>query len=393
MEARSGRPGRATTRRMGISGNLKTMSPGDLLQWLSMAEKTGTLVISALGIEKKVFFREGRIISSASNDPREYLCQFLMSHGYIDEGQVKRAMEEQARTRVLIGMVLVNMGAVEEKNLAHLMRRKAEESIYDIFLWKEGEFSFIDGELPDMEMIPLRIDVTGLLMEGSRRVDEWNRIRRVIPDKYAIPVVERSIEMESLPEVPRRILSAINGHRSIEELVLESRSSHFIVSRTVYELVESGHARILPDGKKVAGPTPSAEVRALRTETEEVQGLLNHAQEALRSGDYEKGLRMITAAQNVDPNNGRVVVALKGAKNVIAGALEREGIVAKKVPKLVKSFEEISGMNFSSNEGFMLSRVNGVWDLGSIIKISPLRELDSMLIFRKLKQDGIIELE
>jgi hypothetical protein len=41
----------------------------------------------------------------------------------------------------------------------------------------------------------------------------------------------------------------------------------------------------------------------------------------------------------------------------------------------------------------MLSRVNGVWDLGSIIKISPLRELDSMLIFRKLKQDGIIELE
>jgi len=66
--------------------------------------------------------------------------------------------------------------------------------------------------------------------------------------------------------------------------------------------------------------------------------------------------------------------------------------VSNKVPALVKSFDEISGMNFSPNEGFMLSRVNGVWDLGSIIKISPLREIDSLLIFRKLKNDGIITL-
>lgn len=377
---------------MGISGNLKTMSPGDLLQWLSMAQKTGTLVLSAQGIEKKVFFNEGRIISSASNDPREYLCQFLMSHGYISEDQVKRAMEEQAKTRVLIGKILVNIGAVEEKNLADLMRLKAEESIYDIFLWKEGEFRFLDDELPDMQMIPLKVDVTSLLMEGSRRLDEWSRIRKVIPDRHAVPVIEKSLDLQKLSEVPRRIVSAINGHRSIEELVLESRSSHFNVAKTVFELVQIGHVRILPAARKAAGPTPSGELKALRTEADEVTALLGHAQDALRQGDFEKALRMIKAAQSVDPDNLKAAAALKGATNIISGTLEREGIVAKKVPKLVKSFEEIAGMNFTPNEGFMLSRVNGVWDLGSIIKISPLRELDSLLIFRKLKNDGIIEL-
>lgn len=375
---------------MGISGNLRTMSPGDLLQWLSMAQKTGTLVVSSQGIEKKVFFRDGRVISSASNDPREYLCQFLMSHGYIDEEQVRRAIEEQARTRVLIGKILVNLGAIQEKDLAGLMRRKAEESIYDIFLWSEGEFHFVDDELPDMEMIPLRVDVTSLIMEGIRRIDEWSRIRKVIPDRNAVPVIEKTIELDTLAEVPRRIVSAINGHRSIEELMLESRSSHFKVSHTVHELVQKGHIRIVAATKTISGPAPEGVPRA---EADEVRALLGHAQDALRGGDLEKAIRMISAAQSLDASNERVVAALKGATSVIMGTLEREGIVARKVPKLVKSFEEISGMNFSPNEGFMLSRVNGVWDLGSIIKISPLRELDSLLIFRKLKNDGIIELD
>jgi len=58
---------------MGVSGNLKTMLPGDLLQWLSLGQKTGTLVVTSKSVEKKIFFNKGRVISSASNDPRDYL--------------------------------------------------------------------------------------------------------------------------------------------------------------------------------------------------------------------------------------------------------------------------------------------------------------------------------
>ena len=47
-------------------------------------------------------------------------------------------------------------------------------------------------------------------------------------------------------------------------------------------------------------------------------------------------------------------------------------------------------MNFTPNEGFMLSRINGTWDIGSLIKISPIREADALMIFYKLLKDGII---
>src|SRR5512132_1197839 len=150
---------------MAVSGNLKTMLPGDLLQWLSLGQKTGTLVVRNKAVEKKIFFRNGRVISSASNDPREYLGQFLMSHGYLSEVELKKAMEVQQQSRILLGKILVMIEVISEQDLQRFMRLKAEEEIYDIFLWNDGEFYFLDGELPTMEMIPLKVDVTGIIME------------------------------------------------------------------------------------------------------------------------------------------------------------------------------------------------------------------------------------
>ena len=70
-----------------------------------------------------------------------------------------------------------------------------------------------------------------------------------------------------------------------------------------------------------------------------------------------------------------------------------QGLHDSKVPRVSKALDEITQMNFTPNEGFMLSRINGQWDLGSLIKISPIREPDAMLIFYKLWRDGIIALE
>src|SRR5882724_3742920 len=86
--------------RMGVTGNLKTMLPGDLLQWLSLGQKTGTLIVTKKAVEKKIFLKRGRVISSASNDPREYLGQFLMSHGYMSEPELVKAMQVQSESNI-----------------------------------------------------------------------------------------------------------------------------------------------------------------------------------------------------------------------------------------------------------------------------------------------------
>jgi hypothetical protein len=384
---------------MALSGNLKTMLPGDLLQWLSLGQKTGTLVVSNGRVEKKIFLRNGRVISSASNDPREYLGQFLMSHGYLTEPELKKGMEVQLQSGILLGKILVMIEVITEQDLQRLMRLKAEEEIYDIFLWNDGEFYFVDDELPRMEMIPLQVDVTGIIMEGTRRVDEWGRIRELVPNDALVPVPVNEIgDVDDLEEVEEQIVRAIDGKRTIADIVLESRSSEFMVSSTVCALARMGMVKLVDPSVGTptisddvpAAPSPVAAARAEFNEDEEIVSLLNGAQNALRQRDFEKTQRLLRAAQNIDPNHPKVRSAVKGAETVILGELRSQGLLDSKVPKVAKPLEEITQMNFSPNEGFILSRINGQWDIGSLIKISPIRETDAMLIFYKLWKDRII---
>lgn len=391
---------------MALSGNLRTMLPGDLLQWLSLGQKTGTLVISNKRVEKKIFFRNGRVISSASNDPREYLGQFLMSHGYLTEPELRKAMEVQTQSGILLGKILVMIDVIGEKDLQRFMRLKAEEEIYDIFLWHDGDFYFVDDQLPQMEMIPLQVDVTGIIMEGTRRVDEWSRIREIIPNEAVVPVpsgemaVAPKVDDEDEDEdVQAQVIRAIDGKRTIAEIVLESRSSAFTVSSIVCALIRRKQATLVdPSEQKAAlvaeeSAPERITARPEFNEDDEIQALLNAAQAALKQRDFEKTQRLLRAAQNLDPNHPKVRTAIKGAETVITNELRTAGLNDSRVPTVAKSIDEITQMNFSPNEGFILSRINGQWDIGSLIKISPIRETDALLIFYKLWKDDIIALE
>lgn len=73
--------------------------------------------------------------------------------------------------------------------------------------------------------------------------------------------------------------------------------------------------------------------------------------------------------------------------------IERDGIKPDAVPVIVTSLDDLSNMSLSPVEGFVLSRINGSSNIGSIVTISPLSELDSLLVFWQLARDGHITLE
>jgi len=223
-------------------------------------------------------------------------------------------------------------------------------------------------------------------MEGTRRVDEWPRIREMIPSDSFIPVVQKRIEVEQeFDEAETTVVDSIDGKRTIAQLVLESRSSSFRVCSTLSPLVRGGFVRLIEsvtdrDEAPVEAPFPAAGF----SESDEITSMLTAAQNALRAKDYDKTQRLLKAAQNLDPNHPKVRSAIKGAEAVIMAELRNQGLHDSKIPKIIKSLEEITTMNFTPNEGFML--------IGSLIKISPIREADALMIFYRLWKDGIVSL-
>ncbi len=46
--------------------------------------------------------------------------------------------------------------------------------------------------------------------------------------------------------------------------------------------------------------------------------------------------------------------------------------------------------SFTPNEAFIVSRINGHWDVKSIVKISPFPEIEVLRVFRRLHEGGVI---
>lgn len=374
---------------MSITGNLKTMQLAELLQWLSQSKKTGTLVIDDGRIAKQIFFRSGRIISSASTDPKEHLGHFLVSQGLISERELAKAMDMQERSKMLLGKILVTIGAIEEAALHRLLRRKAEESIYDLFTWEEGDFRFLDEELPTSTMIPLDLDTTGLTLEGVQRLDEWKRIREFIPTMQAIPVSITALDDPEQPQGVRQVLALVDDDRTVEEICLQTHSSEFFVCRVLFEQIQHQRLKVVkPRWRGVEDGVPPGGAATVGA-----RALLATGRKLLDQGRFEHAVRHLRAARSLEPDNREVVTAVEEAEREVRGKLEENGIRMTAVPKLSSDLEDLTASKISPQEGFMLTRINGTYDLQSLVKISPMPALDVLLVLWRLLRAGHITLE
>jgi PAS domain S-box-containing protein len=163
------------------------------------AQRTGTLVIAAPGERlTEVFFENGKIFSVASNNPARFLAQRLVELGDITEDQRQRALEIQRETHLALGRILVILGAIAEERLLEVMRRKSEEEIEATFAWTDAKVAFVEGEIPTLQLVPLRIDVADLVV---RRLHD----RAMLLTDADVP------EMEIPPPVPAPVLPPLDA--------------------------------------------------------------------------------------------------------------------------------------------------------------------------------------
>jgi len=381
---------------MAIEGNLETMSLAELLQWLANGRQTGTLIVDNGSVEKKIYLREGRVLSSSSSDPRGFLGHFLVSKGVISEEDLAKAMAIQQEQDKLLGEILVEGGAIEQEMLDHMLRLKAEENIYDLFSWEDGTFVFQDNELPEYELVPMSANITGLVMEGMRRIDMAKEIGKLIPSTQCVPVsVAPLLDDDEMDFGWRGVLEAVDDDRSIEDICLHTHSSEFFVCDVLYRKMREGKVKIVRP--RVIAPDPQVpEKPAAKGDADggptNAQALINEAMVHLKLGVYEAAARHLGAATSLDPHNRELAMVVKELEAEVMAGLENDGVKYERIPVLETTLDDLRAMSFSPEEGFILSRINGSSDIASIVKISPLSELDSLLVFWKLAQSGQITL-
>ena len=168
---------------MSFTGNLKTVAFPDILQLLSSGKKTGILVITKKNIQKEICFKEGNIIFAHSKNAEEdFLGSLLLKQGRISKVDLERALYLHKTTGKKLGMILVDLELFNRNEISALLKIQIEEIVYNLFSWHEGEFVFQEGKLPKEKDFFTELNTMNILMEGTRRIDEWVEIQKGLPD-------------------------------------------------------------------------------------------------------------------------------------------------------------------------------------------------------------------
>jgi hypothetical protein len=366
---------------MSLRGDLRTMALPDVLQWIASGRKTGTLHVERRSVQKRIILREGNIFSSWSNDPRESLGQFLIRLRLVTEEQLFRVLLAQEEKGRLLGSILVADGVLSEDDLRGALKAKAEETIYDLFLWPSGQFEFREGEFPENILITLESLVTPVILEGIRRVDEWQRIRAVFPNLDTTFKVNGPAAGTADP-LERQVLALAAAGKSLAEMSLELRRSEFETAAVVFEL----HSRGVVAVAQVRPDTQASDPVAA------IQTLLALAYQRLKEKRYEAALKAYEEVLALDRLNQHAKKGLIAAMEARQHERQLHAIPRDGVPELAVDFPTLTKENLDPHEGFVLSRVNGEWDVQSILKLCPMGEDEAMLIFARLLDRRLIRL-
>ncbi|HYM59850.1 MAG TPA: FHA domain-containing protein, partial [Thermoanaerobaculia bacterium] len=141
------------------------------------------------------------------------------------------------------GQIAIQQDVFTEAQLQDFLKVQVSEIIYDCFVWPGGMFAFSDEMHLPQHAVTISVDLTNLIMEGARRIEEWEQCIRLLPDKgvvFRVISKQEKGEKITLTVDEWRILFLINGVRTLEELCHESEDDPFDIYRLVYGL-QSNH--------------------------------------------------------------------------------------------------------------------------------------------------------
>lgn len=174
------------------------------------------------GVTKQIFIDDGNIIFALSSDLAESLGDFLLQSGKITQeqydGSVQRLKLEPTRRQ---GAILVEMGALEPKELFVAVVEQVQSIVWSVFAWETGFVRFEPGRERNLEFIKLNIPTPQAVLEGIRRQPDAKPFLARIGTRTTILCRNEDDELPKveLTEAEQKLLAEVDGKKSLMELI------------------------------------------------------------------------------------------------------------------------------------------------------------------------------
>jgi len=357
-----------------IRGSLKTMPVVDVLEWLDRRRPNGELTVQRGTLTRRMETVNGVVTRSSSSYPTEQLGRILVGSGAVSEEDLAVALTESGKGMSL-GKRLLGKGLLDEEALRLALEVKIGESIYELMSWDEGTFAFEPALRTRESEVEVGVALSELLEIGRTRAQEWRAAREVVPDDDARFLVTDPAALS----LGRLVEDVVRG-LTVREIILEQKVLPWSVVQKLNELVRAGRVkldfRLSPLEPVESGPSPEA--------------LLVAAEARAKRGDRVGALGLAKAAQTAALGDDGVTARVRAFERAVLAELARAYLTRWRVPRIVRKAEEVDCLN--ADEKYLMGRIDGRWDLLSLMRGTTLREVEALVTLQKLATKGLVAL-
>ena len=230
-----------------LQGNLKEFSLPNIFQLVKMSAQSGALTIRRDEAWGKIFFRKGLIYYAFSVPQHLPLGERLVKAAAINAKQLKEALVAQKKSGegARIGTILLNEGAIDRGTLETAVREQIQDAAFDFFSWSDGEFEFGADEHVTDEDIFVEMNVENVIMEGCRRIDEWELIFEQLGSLERVPHLAYSEHVAQRGELTLtaeewRVIVRIDGRVDVNTILRDCGLDRFHGAKVIYSLFSGG---------------------------------------------------------------------------------------------------------------------------------------------------------
>jgi hypothetical protein len=256
---------------MALKGNIRDFPVTQLLNLVNVAQKTGTLIVERPEEQIYLSFKDGKLSYARNGTGPASLTTMLYHAKKLNAAQV-RAINERAGGMgdKELGLLLINSNFMNQQDILSSLQAYYLNMVSRLFTWSEGLFNFDTELLPPKDKITVRISLENLIIEGTRRMREWEELQGEIPSlEMALRFSQRpgiSLRNLSLSADEWKVISFVNPKNTIRQIARATNKNELEIRRIVYSFLQAGLVEMIrPEGMPVRQPIqPIATVQTVQ---------------------------------------------------------------------------------------------------------------------------------
>ena len=133
---------------MAISGSLRDVSVADVMQFVYIGRRTGSLQVSRGAETASFLFDEGRLVRSRSPHSQN-VGDLLMQRGYLTPRDLHATLADRrgGAEAMALGQLLLERRLVTATQLDEVLEVQIQQAINGVLNWEDGTFEFHAGEV------------------------------------------------------------------------------------------------------------------------------------------------------------------------------------------------------------------------------------------------------